>query len=223
MRAKVDRLEKIKKNILGKKASSFEEILNLFNCASITLRRDLRVLGAVTSYTHNGRFVTLSDIPHFDDKGLWFHHQVGFSRFGNSLETIIGLIGESKSGFTREEIEAIMKIEISKQIQILLQREMIHRIKFGNKYLYLPDEVMRNRKRKLALIGTRQSEEFFDKDVQLKDLIVLLKAVLVENEVGLDSKSIMQIGKKYSLALPVKKIEKLLLKYNLPEKKTRSP
>lgn len=222
MRVDRDRTKTIRENIVGRKMASFEDILELLSCSSITLRRDLKMLGAITSYTHNGRFLTLPDIPQFNGNGLWFFRKVGFSRFGNSLKTIIGIIDGSKNGFTREEIEAIMKIGISKQIQILLEREAVYRIKLGNKYLYLPEGVMRNKKRKLRLIGTRQAEECFEKGVEIKDIISLLKAVLMEKEVGFDAESIARISKKYSLTLPAKKIERLLVKYDLPVKKTQS-
>ena len=169
---------------------------------------------------HRGSYVTLPDIAKFNNHGVWFFRGIGFSSFGSSLSTIVGLIEQSKTGFSREQLEAVLKIGISKQIQILVQRERVHRIKLGNKYLYIPEAVMQNKKRRLKLVGDRHIEEHFEKAVQKTDFIALLKAVLIEKKVGTDIKSIERIARKYSLRIPLKKIEQLLAKYDLPEKKT---
>ena len=117
-------------------------------------------------------------------------------------------------------MEAILKIGISKQIQILVQREKLYRIKLGNKYLYVPEGVIQNKKKRLKLVGDRQTDEHFEKDVQKTDLIALLKVVLIEKKVGIDLENIKRIARKYSLRIPLEKIQRLLLKYNLLEKKS---
>lgn len=220
MRKKNKQLENIKGLILQKKVLSLQSIIDQSGSSERTTQRYLKALNGLTSYTHRGRFVTLSQMPRFDNNGIWFYRQIGFSKFGNSLDTIIGLINQSECGFAREELEAMLKIGISKQIQILVQRENIHRVKLGNKYLYLPESVMHNRKKRLKIIGDRQAEEHFEKEVQKTDLIALLKAVLIEKRIGIDIKSLKRISQKYSLRIPSKKIEALLLNYDLLEKKS---
>ena len=44
-----------------------------------SLFRDLAGLGYLTSYSHAGRFYTLADIAEFDERGLWFFRNIGFS------------------------------------------------------------------------------------------------------------------------------------------------
>lgn len=219
MQANTQRLDIVERNMRDKKVLSFDDVLKLVECSEITLRRDLKKLNALTSFTHRGKFMTLPDIPHFDERGLWFYRQIGFSKFGTSLDTIIGLIEQSKSGLSREEMEAILKIRISKQIQILIQREKLQRIKLGNKYLYLPESVIKNKEKKLRLLGDRQTEEHFEKGVQKTDLIALLKVVLVEKKVGIDIESLKRIAQKYFLKIPVKRIQQLLVKHDLSKKK----
>jgi len=214
---KDERLQTIKELIRKKKVLSFEKIEQSVNVSGITVRRDLRALNYITSYTHRGRFITLPKIPRFDNNGIWFFHEIGFSQYGNSFESIIKLIDQSKQGLSREEVEDILKIGISKQIQILIRQEKLNRVKLGGKYIYLPDDMMQNEKKKYRLIGKRQSEDYFEKDVRKKDLIVLLKAVLEHN--GIKMTNLKQIVKKYNLKLPIKKIEKLLTENQLTEKK----
>lgn len=47
----------------------------------MTVFRRLKRVGYLTSYTHAGRYYTLLEIPRFDEFGLWFHQQIGFSRW----------------------------------------------------------------------------------------------------------------------------------------------
>lgn len=220
MQVHTGRLDDISKMLYQKKVVSFAEIFSSMICSSVTLRRDLKTLEAMSSYTHRGSYVTLPDIAKFTRYGIWFYRGVGFSMYGSSLNTIVGLIEQSKTGFTREQLEEILRIGISKQIQILVERERVHRVKLGNKYLYIPEAAMQDNRRRVKLVGDRHLEERFEKAVRKTDLIALLKAVLVEKQVGTDEKSIKRIAKKYSLQIPLKKIEQLLLKYDLPEKKT---
>ncbi len=213
------RLDVVARNILDKKVLSFDDVSQLVECSEITLRRDLKKLNALTSFTHRGKFITLPDIPSFDERGLWFYRQIGFSKFGTSLDTIIGLIEQSKSGLSREEMEAILKIGISKQIQILIQRDKLQRIKLGSRYLYIPESVLKNKEKKLKLLGDRQSEEHVEKDVQKSDLIALLKAVLVEKKVGTGIESLKHIAMKYFLKIPIIRIQQLIVKHDLSKKK----
>lgn len=214
---KDERLQTIKELIGKKKVLSFEKLEQSVNVSGITVRRDLRALNYITSYTHRGKFITLPKVPRFDNNGIWFFHEIGFSQYGNSFESILKLINQSKQGLSREQLEDILKIGISKQIQILIGQEKLNRVKLGSKYIYLSEDLMKNEKKKYRLIGTRQSEDYFEKDVQKKDLILLLKAVLEHN--GINMTNLKQIVKKYKLKLPIKKIEKLLTENQLTEKK----
>ena len=211
--------EKIRSLLMQGRVLSLQWIADHAEINERTAQRHLKSLKALTSYTHKRRFVTLPDIPRFDKHGIWFHRKIGFSRSGNSLEAIADLIEQSKCGLSREELEAILKIGISKQIQILMQRNKLQRVKLGGRYLYMPDTVMKNEKMKVKLLGDRQTEEHFGKEVEKKDLIALLKAILVEKKVEYSLKSIKHLAQKYILKIPAKKIYQLLVKFDLPEKK----
>ena len=135
MQAKSDRLEVIRRMIYQEKAASFAAIISSVICSSVTLRRDLKTLQTITSYTHRGTYVTLPSIPKFNKHGIWFFRGIGFSRFNSSLELIVSVIENSKNGVTQDEIEALLQIGISKQIQILIEHERLHRVKIGAKYV----------------------------------------------------------------------------------------
>lgn len=75
--------------------------------------RRLKALGYLSSFTHGGRYYTLSCVPDFDDMGLWFHREVGFSRAGTLKETIFELVEDSSGGMTPKEMRSLLKLPAS--------------------------------------------------------------------------------------------------------------
>jgi len=219
--ANTDERQILVENIVrSKKILTFEQILLQVSCSEVTLRRDIRRMKGITSFTHQGRFVTLEDIPKFDENGIWFYRNVGFTKYKNSLELIVHLINNSEKGLNREQIQGILRIQIFQQIQTLLKRDELHRCKIGNKYIYLPEELAMNQETRLRLLGANNVEEYYDAMVSSSDLVALLKAVLIEKKIKIDVKNLKRFAQKYSLKIPLKKVEQLLLKYNLTEKKS---
>ena len=197
----------------------FEQICQKVECSSVTLRRDIKAIGGVTSFTHSGQFVTLSTIPCFNENGIWFHKKIGFTKFKNSLDLIVNVINRSENSITKETLDTILKIDVYKQIHLLLNKHQISRVKIGKKYHYLPASIAKNKKKRLQILNTNNVEEYYDARVTSSDLIALLKAVLIEKKVTIDTKNLKRFTQKYSLKIPLKKVEQLLLRYNLTEKK----
>ncbi len=219
MKGQHRRLETIKRIIRENQIQSFETILGKVDCSSITLRRDIKAIAGITSYTHRGKYITLADIPVFNENGIWFYKTVGFTKFKNSLDLIVSIINNVKEGIAKEEIEDILRIKISKQIQILLSQNRLHRVKLGAKYCYLSEELAKNKERQMQLLDI-DIEDYYDKKVKVTDLIAVLKAVLTEYKI--DMNNLKKLIKKYSLDVPIKKVEQLILKYDLSLKKSLS-
>ena len=59
-----------------------------------SLFRDLSLLGYFSSYSHAGKYYTLTNIPHFDEYGLWHYKDVSFSKNGTLKSTIGFLIAD---------------------------------------------------------------------------------------------------------------------------------
>lgn len=219
---KEQRLQFLKAFIQRKKLVTLDQLLGQqeLNCCEKTIRNEIKTVEGITSYTHRGKYLSLHEVSRFDKNGIWFYQEVGFSKHGNSLKTIVALINQNHEGLSREELEEILRIKISKQIQILLQQDQLHRVKIGSKYQYLPEAIAKNKKKRLRLLNIENIEEYHDAKVSSSDLVALLKAVLIEKKVQIDVKNLKRFAQKYCLKIPLKKIEQLLLKYNLTEKKT---
>ena len=55
-----------------KKVLTLPELMEDLSTSLRTVRRRLKVWGALASFNHNSRFYTLPDLPQFDARGLWF-------------------------------------------------------------------------------------------------------------------------------------------------------
>ena len=68
---------------------TIEQLGFALDYSAISIRRFLKQLGYFSSFTHNSKWYTLSSIPEFDNNGLWFYNQIGFSRHGNLKQNIV--------------------------------------------------------------------------------------------------------------------------------------
>ncbi len=74
--------------------------------------RRLKSIGYLTSFTNSGKYYTLSGIPDFDSRGLWFFGEAGFSRFGTLKATVAEIVSSSDGGTTPKELVALLRLKI---------------------------------------------------------------------------------------------------------------
>ena len=99
--------------------------------------RDLSQAGYLTSYTHVGRFYTLADIPVFDDQGLWFYQDIGFSRAGTLKQTVNQQVDQTPEGRTHDELQSLLRVRVHNTLLDLVREERIGRERLGRVYLYV--------------------------------------------------------------------------------------
>jgi len=99
--------------------------------------RRLQMVGYLSSYTHAGRYYTLADIPRFDDRGLWFHQGVGFSRYVTLKNTVIETVNSSAEGMTHSELRDLLRVRIQDTLLNLIRAKQIQRLKIQGLYLYV--------------------------------------------------------------------------------------
>lgn len=103
---------------------------------TMTVFRRLKELGYLSSYSHRGKYYTLQEIPEFDEQGLWSHHSVWFSKYGNLIATVKEFIEVATAGWTAQELERILHVEVKRPLRQLCQRKSIHREKLSGLYTY---------------------------------------------------------------------------------------
>ncbi|MBI4865447.1 MAG: hypothetical protein HY816_00705 [Candidatus Wallbacteria bacterium] len=99
--------------------------------------RRLQEVGYLSSFTHSGRYYTLTDIPEFDEHGLWFHQGVGFSRIGTLKGTVVDLVEGADAGKTHPELESLVRVRVHNTLLELLRERRIGRERLDRLYLYV--------------------------------------------------------------------------------------
>jgi hypothetical protein len=127
-----------------------------------TVLRKLAPLGYRGSYSHNGAYFTLDSIARYDGLGLWFHHDIRFSRRGTLLDTAQALVSESEAGYRAPELEAVVGVAVKDALRQLAQAGRLSREPWQGRYLYCAAD---GEQRRLQW-ATRQAQEDPGDDMQ---------------------------------------------------------
>ena len=108
-----------------------------------SLFRDLAGLGCRTSYSHAGRFYTLADLADFDELGLWFFRDIGFSRAGTLKQTVAIQVEEAPDGRTHAELRHVLGVRVHNPLLGLVREGWIARERFQGRHLYVSADAER--------------------------------------------------------------------------------
>lgn len=141
--------KKVIQTFARKKILTIEELVQLLQCAAITVRRRLKQWSAFTSINQNGRYYTLPQIPVFDENGLWRYQSVLFSNHGNLRQTIIELIRKSSAGMSAAELAPLLDLAPSSYLFTQLSKTTgIKREKYQGRFVYFADSSKRYRQQR---------------------------------------------------------------------------
>ncbi len=101
-----------------------------------TVLRALKTYGYFSSYNFNSSFFTLKDIPHFGKDGLWFHGDIGFSRYETLTQTIQAVVEHSEAGYTVLELQKRLRTRVHNQLSWLCRSKMLTRFYVGRHCVY---------------------------------------------------------------------------------------
>ena len=119
-----------------KKVITLEELKQELQSSVRTIRRRLQAWGALASFNHNSRFYTLPELPQFDEQGLWFHRQIGFSSHGHLPQTIVALVLQSPGGLTAAELGQHLRLDPRSFLWQFHQQPSLQREKHQGSYVY---------------------------------------------------------------------------------------
>jgi hypothetical protein len=181
--------EQIRKLLLDQKIATMPELKQVLGTkVDVTVFRKLHELSYRTSYSHNGKYYTLDEIAGFDALGLWSFRAVWFSKYGTLVRTCVALVNGSEAGYTGDELEAVLHVEVKDPLRKLAHEGRIAREKLEGRFLYLSADAAKGerqlRARKSPGVGVR---ELFGGGLrvlpnELKAAIVLFFALLDEKQ-----------------------------------------
>jgi hypothetical protein len=156
--------------------------------AAMTVFRKLKALGYQTSYSHQGKYYTLANIPEYNDQGLWFFEAAHFSQDGNLLATAQRFVEEASTGITASELRNVLQVEVKQALLHLYREQRIGREQIGGIYVYLSQDSGVRINQKLAREERRTFWELGESPLgeelpsELKAAIILFFSLLDEQQ-----------------------------------------
>jgi hypothetical protein len=138
MTSKNEAIEVLHKMARRRSVFDLEALFDVFDTRSrMTVFRRLRDVGYLSSFTHGGRYYTLRDIARFDDHGLWFHRDIGFSQAGTLKQTAAVQVEQTPEGRTHDELQSLLRVRVHNTLLGLVRDGRLGRERVGRVYLYV--------------------------------------------------------------------------------------
>ncbi|MBN2434253.1 MAG: hypothetical protein JXK07_03185 [Spirochaetes bacterium] len=189
MKPKNANLIAVEKFLKQNKIATLDQLKEeLETSSTMTVFRKLKSLQYLTSYSHRGKYYTLNSIAEFNEIGLWSFHSIGFSKYGNLIETAKEFIEQSKAGFSAHELSQILNTEVKHPLLRLFQQKRIYREKIANRYIYFAWHAEKRKQQiNIRKIGASQDELNISHEVdffrdELKAAIILFYSLLNEKQ-----------------------------------------
>ena len=126
MTSKQESKETLRKLVKKRSVFDLDALFDALGTRSrMTVFRRLQQVGYLSSFTHGGRFYTLENIPQFDEFGLWFHRDIGFSQAGTLKETVVLQVEKTPEGRTHEELQHLLRVRAHNTLLKLLRQGRI--------------------------------------------------------------------------------------------------
>jgi len=122
----------------------------LGTAVDMTVYRKLRQLSYRTSYSHHGKYYTLSELTRFDSLGLWKYDEARFSKYGTLINTAQALVSLAEKGYTLAQLRQVVGCEVKETVLTLVRQQRIHREVIDGHYVYFSASAATQRKQHLA-------------------------------------------------------------------------
>lgn len=217
----MDNTNSKKKQILrlfGKeKCWTMKDICQSLNYSVRSAQRLLKDNGYYSSFTHNGKWYTLRTIPEFDDNGLWFHHDIGFSRWRTLTATMLYFIEHSTYGLTANDLSNMLSTSCPPLLNRIHKADKINRVKTPRGFVYIS---------KNPTIKDRQLNRL-DKEVsppRLSDAdTITILVEFIRNQNQTFEKLILQLKRKSDIHYSADIIKSLFVRLGLEKKILEKP
>lgn len=147
--------KKARRTFRAQKVGMIDELADLLQCSVSTARRQLKRWETHTSYNRNGRYYALPDVVRFDADGLWRYRGIGFSRYGNLTQTVIGLVKNSEAGLGAGQLGRLLGLQPRSFLSPFADHAALRREKHRGRFVYFAteDEVFREQRQRRMAMG----------------------------------------------------------------------
>ena len=129
-------VKKVTEIFTEKRVITLNQLSEIFSCLNSSVRTFLKKMGAVSSFNKNAKYYSLPEIIEFDENGIWKFNGVFFSKYKTLKATIQGIIENSPSGLSGEEVGWILDFPAHTMLARLEKAGIIKREKISGHYVY---------------------------------------------------------------------------------------
>ena len=205
------RVESVR-NVFRKRRVVDMEVLciTLETKSRMTVFRNLRKLGYLSSYSHAGRYYTLLDIPKFDRRGLWQFRDACFSRYGTLKATIRHLVENGEAGYTHRELKSLLNIRVQNTINDLLKAGEIGREMIDGVSLYYNSHP--------EIAQKQLAQRQIGSDVKLDPYLIIRVLLRVIHEAERDPMDIFRALQADGISITIEETEEIFKRFDLKKK-----
>lgn len=192
-----------------------------------TVFRALSAVGYFSSYSHAGRYYTLSDIPRFDEDGLWAHGGVLFSKDRTLRATVVRIVETSAAGHTHTELQARLQLRVHDTLRDLVEDRRLGRVELEQLYLYVSIDRDRaaTQVARRAQMGPETAPEKKEEALEPALVIEVLLEVIHGTVVRIDAHEVASRLAARRVAVTVAQVEEIFRRHQVVKKTapSRSP
>ena len=171
-----------------------------------SIRRYLKQLGYHRSFSHNGTWYTLRHVPTFNRDGLWFSNDIGFSKAGNLINTLIKLTTSSLAGLTAEALGEKLRCRCHSVLVQLYRQGRLQREKAGRSFVYFAGD---------SRIAETQRQAMQSPGPLPAEIAVLILVEFINNPESSFEQLALALKKKNNVSVKTLQIKRLFEQYGV--------
>jgi hypothetical protein len=151
----------------------------------MTIYRKLKQLSSLTSYSHQGKYYTLSELADFDSSGLWQFNVARFSKYGTLLKTAQAFIEKSDNGYSLAELRSRVGVDVKETLLKLQKQHRLHREQIAGRYVYFSSDPQRCLQQHLLRLEEKPPLRTAEGDIlahEVRAAIILFFSLLDERQ-----------------------------------------
>lgn len=153
---------------------TMQQLTTELKCSHMTVFRKLYKLHYFSSYSHKGKYYTLSQTAQFNDNGLWEYQGIRFSFYGSLKNTVRQFVTDSQAGYSAEELDKLLSVRVYNTLLDLVSEKQIERDFYERKYIYFSVDqatrrLQREQRKEILLAQTDRIAAAQSKKVQLPE------------------------------------------------------
>lgn len=218
--SKQEKAQKLRMFIRAHGACKVEDIMNEFNVTRSTAFGYLRDERFLTSVNNKGQYhIEITGI-NFNRYGLYKKNGMIFSKYGNLLQTVAGLISNSPEGMRASEVSRLVGTNAYTQCQTLCRDKLISRQKEGRGYRYFSADVAVRKQQlntKKAIVPFNINSELKNESTESLFEIIKILVTYARNP-GFSPKSIALSLTRSGTRITTEKVRGIFEQYEIAKK-----